>query len=118
VNTNLAAGSIIFGALVVIAAPIGFLAAGYYDDTTKTCTVTDKNRNVTYDRDGNREVQMLVYTEQCGTFEVGDSLIKGKFRSGDTFGQLKNGGTYEITYHGWRNGFLSMFPTITEVKEA
>jgi hypothetical protein len=118
VNTNVAAGAILVGALAVVATPIALLATNYYDDTTKVCTVTDKNRNVAYDRDGNREVQMLVYTEQCGTFEVGDSLIKGKFRSGDTFGKLKNGGTYKITYHGWRNGFLSMFPTITDVQEA
>lgn len=90
---------------------------GYYDDTTKTCTIDSKNRNVAYDRDGNREVQMLVYTDDCGTFEVGDSLVKGKFRSGDTFGALKEGHRYEIKYHGWRNGFLSMFPTITEVRE-
>jgi hypothetical protein len=106
------------GAAVLALIGAGFAVfGGYYDDQTKTCTVTDKNRNVTYDRDGNREVQMLVYTEECGTFEVGDSLVKGKFRSADTFGALKNGGRYEIKYHGWRNGFLSMFPTITEVRE-
>jgi hypothetical protein len=118
VNSNIAAAGIIVGALGVIAVPVGLMATNYYDDTTKTCTVTDKNRNVSHDRDGKREVQMLVYTQECGTFEVGDSLIKGKFRSADTFGALQNGHRYEITYHGWRNGFLSMFPTITEVKEA
>lgn len=110
---------LIAGAVAAAVIVVGGLIAlvSYYDDNVKTCTVTDKNRNVAYDRDGNRDVQMLVYTQDCGTFQVGDSLVKGKFRSGDTFGELQAGHRYEIKYHGWRNGVLSLFPTITEAKE-
>lgn len=108
----------VIGVILVAGLVFGIKGAtGFYDDKTKVCTVDSKNRNVAYDREGNREVQMLVYTRECGTFEVGDSLIKGKFRSADTFGSLREGHRYELKYHGWRNGFLSAFPTITEAKE-
>lgn len=113
-----AGGIMALAAVGLVGAPVAMFATGYYDDKTKVCTIDSKNRNVAYDRDGNREVQMLVYTTDCGVFEVGDSLIKGKWRSGDTFGSLQEGQRYELTYHGWRNGFLSMFPTITEAKPA
>lgn len=93
------------------------VTSGYYNDRTATCTIEGKNRNVAYDQDGNREVQMLIYTEDCGVFEVSDSLVKGTFRSADLYGSLKEGSRYELKYHGWRNGFLSMFPTITRASE-
>ena len=90
---------------------------GYYDDHTKTCTISGKDRTTVYTGKGNSHSQMRVYTEDCGSFEVSDSLIKGKFNSADTFGKLKEGHRYELKYHGWRIGWLSSFPQITEVKE-
>jgi hypothetical protein len=90
---------------------------GYYDDHVKTCTVTGKDRVWKSDGEGSGSSSMRVYTEECGTLEVGDSLVKGKFNSADTFGKLKEGHRYELKYHGWRIGWLSAFPTITEVKE-
>jgi hypothetical protein len=94
------------------------LVGGYYGDDTKVCTVAGKDRVVSTDQNGNRHSEMRVYTDDCGTFVVGDSLVKGQWRSADLFGSLKEGQKYEFKYHGWRNGFLSMFPTITEAKPA
>lgn len=89
---------------------VGILATGYFDDDVQTCTVTGKDRT----KNSNGSSDARVYTEECGTFVVGDSLVKWEFSSADTFGAIEEGETYEITSHGWRFGPLSMFPTITE----
>ena len=81
-------------------------------DEQATCKVLDKDR--TTNSEGHSEAR--VYTS-CGTFKVADSLTRGKFTSADTFGRIQEGHTYKFTYHGWRNGFLSMFPNITEAEE-
>lgn len=84
------------------------------EDTHYSCVVTDKDR--TRDSEGNTDTR--VYTKNCGTFTVTDSLLKGKFNSADTFGSLEEGGTYNFTTVGFRNGFLSAFPNIIEVEPA
>jgi hypothetical protein len=80
-------------------------------DEYATCKVTDKDRVMT-----EQGSEARVYTD-CGTFIVADSLTRGTFTSADTFGAIEEGKTYRLTYHGWRNGLLSMFPNITEAKE-
>lgn len=79
---------------------------------TWECTVDSKERTVKV-QDGNSTQQKLVYTD-CGAFEVQDALVLGKFNSADTYASLQEGETYELTTYGWRNGFLSLFPNITE----
>lgn len=82
-------------------------------DETATCKVSGKDR--VSKSDGGSE--MRVYTDDCGTFVVADSLTRVQFRSADLYGKLQEGHTYKFTYHGWRNGVLSMFPNITEAQE-
>lgn len=84
------------------------------DNETSICTVSDKSATRNADNTG---TDYRVYTEDCGTFQVADSITRKTFRSGDTYGKIKVGETYEFTHHGYRNGFLSMFPNITEVSE-
>jgi len=83
-------------------------------DETATCTVVDKTASKDY-QSGSTDYR--IYTEECGTFQVADSITRGTWRSSDTYGRIKVDHTYEFTYHGFRNGFLSMFPNITEAKE-
>lgn len=71
------------------------------------CTVTDKDRTRT-----DSGSDMRVYTDQCGTLRVGDLPFIGLTDSADLFGDLQPGHTYDLTVGGYRNGWLSMFPTI------
>jgi len=111
----------IAGVIVAVVLLFGFgavkLIGGYYDESTVTCTVSGKDRVWKSDGNGSGHSEMRVYTDDCGTLKVGDSLVKGKFNSADTFGKLKEGHRYEFRKMGWRIGFLSAFPTILEAKE-
>ena len=112
------AGMVIIGVLAFL----GLLVSGviffkYNEETTKACTVTDKNR--THKTvNGESTLETRVYTAECGTFRVEDAPHKGAFRSGDTYGKLVNGRKYNITYYGWRFGPTSSFPNIIRVSEA
>ena len=91
---------------------IGYsFAANAHEVTHASCTVTGKDR--TQSRDSSN---MRVYTS-CGTFAVGDVLIRGQFDSADLYGSLAEGKTYDLTTIGWRVPILSMFPTIIEAEE-
>jgi len=85
----------------------------YGTDDTRVCTVTDKDRVL--NSEGNS--QMRVYTEECGVFEVSDTVFRGVFNSADIFNEIQPGSTYEIYHYGWRIPVLSQFPTILEVRE-
>lgn len=58
-----------------------------------------------------------VYTS-CGNFVVEDEMWAGNFHASDTYRELKEGETYDLTTRGWRVPFSSMFPNIYESKEA
>ena len=91
-----------------------FVGQDYYNETAHNgCVVTKTDR--AKNSDGGSDAR--VYTKNCGTFQVKDSLWKGKFRSGDTYGAIEEGHTYNFTTIGWRNGFLSMFPNIIKVTQ-
>jgi hypothetical protein len=101
-------------AVVLVVVLVVFVAKAYYgEDVHQHCVVTDKDR--TRNNDGSSDTR--VYTENCGTFTVSDTLVKGKFNSADTFGQLRNGHTYTLTTIGWRFGLTSSFPNIIEAVE-
>ena len=104
-------------AVIVALALAGFAAVSYYsEDTHRDCVVTDKDRTTKSDSEGNMSSDARVYTENCGTFVVADTLIKGKFNSADTFGSIEEGGTYTFTTIGYRFGLTSSFPNIIEVQ--
>lgn len=115
-NTNLAAGAIIVGALGVIAVPIGFGMHYAYSTHEKTCTISGKEVVI---RGHGQDVkhQMRVHTDDCGSFRVGDAWLKGEFSSSDTYGKLKEGHVYTLKYYGHRSGWRSAFPNIIEATE-
>jgi hypothetical protein len=76
--------------------------------TATACVVTDKDR--TTNAEG--VSQTRIYTENCGTFEVTDSILDGRFNSADMYGSLKPGATYDFTTRGLRIPVLSSFPNI------
>lgn len=97
--------------VLLVVAGISLAVAGLLNETERVCTVTSKE-SVRVE-EGN---QYRVYTEECGTLQVTDTLLKMRFDSADTYGSLKEGETYQMTTIGFRIPFLSQFPNILEAK--
>lgn len=93
-------------AFLVVAFTVFMINSYYGEETHTACEVIDK------DRTSGEGSQMRVYTENCGTFVVSDSIIKTDFRSADRYAKIKVGKAYDITSYGWRIGFFSAFPKI------
>lgn len=104
---------LVFGALVaalIIATVVGAVVSHNVTSEHTACVVTEKDR--TTDRDGNSD--MRVYTENCGTFSVGDNLFKGVWNSADIYSSIQEGETYDFSATGWRIPIISSFPKIHE----
>lgn len=97
-------------ALLVIAS-ISFGVMNAFHVNEVTCTVTDKDRAA--NSDGGSD--MRLYTEECGTLRVADSLLDGHWSSSDTYASIEPGNTYNFTTRGFRIPLLSMFPNVVEV---
>ena len=78
-----------------------------------TVIVTDKEVKT-----GKDSSKYLIFTEDKGgkiaTFEITDSLLKGRFNSSDIYAAIKVGNTYTFTVGGSRNEFMSWYPNIYE----
>lgn len=111
------------GKLVVILSIISIivlLGVGIYRPFNKvnnirdvTVTVTDKDvKNSHY------VSKYLIFVEDenelPSTYEITDSLLKGRFDSSDVYAGIKVGNTYTFTVGGSRNEFLSWYPNIYE----
>lgn len=93
---------------------VGTAVVGMFSSETHTaCVIEDKDR--TRNSEGNSD--MRIYTENCGTFQVGDNLFLTGFNSADRYANIKVGKTYNIESYGFRVGFFSMFPKIKTVTE-
>lgn len=79
----------------------------------RTCTVIDKDR--TTKSDGNSDAR--VYTKDCGTLHVADSLLSGTWHSADTYASIRPGHRYRFQTRGYRVPFFSMFPNIVQVTQ-
>lgn len=110
-KTIIAAAAIV---LAVVGAIGFFVANAAHVEHPTACRVTDKDR--TKSSDGSSDAR--VYTDNCGTFQVGDSLFEGHWSSADTFASIDPGETYDFKTRGWRVPFLSMFPNIVRVEGA
>lgn len=101
----------VFIGVVFVFVVIG-MSVGIYSQTVTTtyaeCVVTGKDRTTSSEGGST----MRVYTENCGTFSAGDSLLDFKFNSADIYGSLKEGETYTFETRGIRVPLLSMFPNI------
>ena len=80
----------------------------HYNDRHVICTI---------DRMDRTEDDMRVYTKDCGVFVNADSWFRGKTTSGDLWGTMHDGGRYDFHVAGWRNGVISDFPNILDVKQ-
>ncbi|WP_136057288.1 hypothetical protein [Microbacterium sp. K24] len=99
-------------AAAIIAA--GTLLAGcgiQYDGETTGCTVTDKYVTVSKDKSEKR------IATSCGTFNVEDELSQGQWNSADLYARIEVGKTYDFEAYGFRNGFLSAFPNVSDATE-
>ena len=103
----------IAGGIVVLSfvGSIIFAIAGASRIEEKSCTVVSKESVANQDTGH----EYRVYTEQCGTLTVEDTLIKMRFNSADTYGMLKEGETYNMTLMGIRMPVFSKFQNILEV---
>jgi hypothetical protein len=96
-----------FAGFLLAIVPIEY-AAAHWNEHWARCTVLDKDR-------GGNDGGMRVYTS-CGTFGNEDMLFRGKTRSADLWPKIHPGQVQEFRVVGWRNGFLSDFPNVLEVK--
>lgn len=82
---------------------------------TVRAMVTDKERQVSSDSDGNTSSKYIVFTDK-EVFENTDSVMRGKWRSSDLQGNLHAGCTYDFNVYGFRNGFFSMYRNVVDAK--
>lgn len=101
------------GVVLIIGGVIGAaLWSEHANETTRTCTVTDKDRTTVTSREGTSRSDMRIYTDDCGTLTVTDLMTRGQFDSADVYASIEPGSTYEITTVGWRIPWLSVFPVV------
>lgn len=79
------------------------------------CLVIGKDRTTNTQSSGS---DMRIYTENCGTLQVKDSMLLGRFDSADTYAKIEQGKTYNFHTVGWRAPIFSVFPNIIEVESA
>lgn len=117
---NFTKGAVIVVILIALVASIIYAVAySTSRSTAENCVVTDKDRSISVESDGEGNVSSKtnhrVYSS-CGVFTVDDAWWLGKFNSSDTYSQIEVGGTYNFDKIGFRNGFFSMFPNILEAQ--
>lgn len=100
--------------LAAIFATLLIIGVSYTMDRNEVgpCTVTGKESVMV---EGNN--QYRVYTEECGTFIVKDTLFALRFNSADTYSSLKDGESYQFRTQGFRLGITSTFPNILDYAE-
>ncbi|WP_291475723.1 hypothetical protein [Corynebacterium sp.] len=91
-------------ALAATAATLTSCAAMNQQDIT--CTVEDKEA---------KDKTWFVFTDDCGTLTVEDSISKWKFDATDRYDSIEVGKTYTFHVGGYRNHALSTYPNILEV---
>lgn len=102
-------GSLLIGGIGLVLL-IVILGGAYHSYAqVKHMTVTICSKANVYS--GNQN-QQRVYTSN-GTFQVSDHWLHGTtFNSADLYGRIQTGKTYDLTYYGWRIGWMSEMPNI------
>lgn len=105
----------IVGSIVILGFIVAlvFAVAGVNHTEEKTCTVVSKESVANQDTGH----EYRVYTDQCGTLTVSDTVLKMRFNSADTYGMLKEGETYDMTLMGFRMPLFSQFQNILEARK-
>ena len=102
-------------ALIIALGIIVPVVGGYFDGKEVTTVVNSHERVCDSGTDGDITCRYLVFTD-AGTFELTDSLYLGRFNSSDTYGRIKDGQMYHISYYGWRFGCTSTYPNIKSLE--
>ena len=101
------------GLLLVVAliggAVYGVSSALHREDAYN-CRVIDKEAVASGDSNEYR-----VYTENCDTLTVSDSLFAKRWNSSNTYAQIEPGQTYDFYLQGYRVPLISQFKNILEV---
>jgi hypothetical protein len=103
--------------VVIITFTLAILGVAIFSQTQTSsvagCTVIDKDR--ASNSDGGSS--MRVYTENCGVFNIEDSLLDSRFDSADAYSKIQADTTYDFETRGIRLPLLSMFPNIVSFVE-
>lgn len=79
-----------------------------------TFVVTDKERAVKRDSDGNVESKYLIFTD-AETFENTDTIWGWKFNSSDVYGRIPIGQKCVAKVNGFRVSWLSWYRNILDI---
>ena len=102
----------------ILIAALALSGCSTMNQQQRECTITGKESvNTTSNTSSAKTHEYRVYTEQCGTLKVADTLSYGRWDSSEFYARLKEGETYNLLTGGYRNGFLSMFPNILEAEK-
>ncbi|MFF2053841.1 hypothetical protein ACFVU2_19710 [Leifsonia sp. NPDC058194] len=104
--------ALIVAVLAIVVAALSWTVAWENTHTTMTCKVDSKDRTTKSD---NSSI-VRIYTTDCGVLTVADDTFQGRFNSADVYSSIQPGRTYTFKTVGWRNGFFSDFPNITDAK--
>ena len=100
--------------LLLVAALIGGTVYGVssalHREDAYACRVIDKEAVASGDSNEYR-----VYTENCDTLTVSDSLFAQRWDSSNVYAQIQPGQTYDFHLQGYRVPFISQFKNILEV---
>lgn len=96
---------------VLLVGGCGACATSYYKEDSVRVHVNGKESVNTGDSHEYR-----IYTDQ-GTYVMSDSLIKGRTATGDDYGKIKVGRTYDCKKQGFRIPVLSEFENLLWCKE-
>lgn len=108
-------GIVSFLVLIVVIIFAGLIAlpiVQYNHKETFNGEITDKYNK----RDGDSD-KFYIVLDDNKVIENSDLLFKGKFDSADVQAKLKVGDKVEVKTVGYRVHFLSMYPTMYEIKE-
>jgi hypothetical protein len=111
-GTGWVIAGIVAVAVLVLISIVFHIGNVSHHETKQGCAVIDKDR--TKDSKGNSD--MRVYTTNCGTLQVADTLVGGaQFDSADIYASIEVGKTYDFYVRGKRYPLFSMFPIIQKV---
>lgn len=95
--------------MLVVGSGIGIASALHREDAYG-CRVIGKEAVASGDSNNYR-----VYTENCDTLEVDDSLFAGRWNSSNVYSKIEPGQTYDFHLQGYRIPILSKFKNILEM---
>lgn len=101
--------------LTILVAALALTGCSNMNQQQRECTVTGKESISTSSSSKSHEYR--VYTEECGTLKVADTLTQGRWDSSEFYSKLEEGEKYNMLTGGYRNGPLSMFPNILEAEK-